>query len=594
MPPAKKSKDNSFSKTGIAELDILLGGGIPHGHVVLLAGNAGTGKTMLSMQWLFHGAVKERERGIYMTLTEGIDTAINDVKKMGFCDQESIDNANINFVDIRATFNLLKITEISESDVNTMADTVFNIVKETEAKRLVIDSVTAIAQTLQEQKFIRYFIFRLGSMLKKLDCTIILTSEVPDERVSVYGVEEFISDGIIKLEYKMARSEFARTLQALKMRGAKIDQNLHHYIIDKNGIKLFPRLRVTMEYGSTRDRLSIGVPTLDNMLNGGLFRGSSTVITGSTGGGKSLLCTHFVLEGLKKGEPCLYIGFEENREQILRNAASFGWDLEEFEKSKLLSFHCTYPGSKMLEEHFIDIKHFVERHKIKRCAFDSLTALKHSFSQEDFITFSKSLNTYLKSKSVTTLFTSVNTSLVGNSAITEQNTSSIMDNIILLRYAEIQGELRNIINILKIRGSSHSKGLRMYKITNQGMNIGLPLKGYEGILTGSTRKVSDSMEERLEDEFKRFIGPMTSSVFSEMREKGLTEKAMDEYIDGLAKKNILSPENAAMFKTNIAGIMGSSHQRETKIDESTIAKFVKNETPEDKKENFIVRWLKNV
>ena len=255
---ANKGTDLLIKKTGIVELDLLLNGGIPSGHVVLLSGNAGTGKTVLSMQWLFNGARKFDDIGMYMTLTEPVNLAIKNIKTMAFFDEAAVSSAKIAFVDLRSAANLMELSgkEINVEQADKIADTIFNLVMETKAKRLVIDSITAIVYMLHNKDLVRHFIFRLGAILSKLDCTTVLTSEAPGEgSTSAYDVEEFIADGIIKLHRTVVKNEVRRLFQIIKMRGINFDSNIHPYKIGTSGIMIFSDIFTNLDYGSSKDKI---------------------------------------------------------------------------------------------------------------------------------------------------------------------------------------------------------------------------------------------------------------------------------------------------------------------------------------------------
>ena len=534
-----------------------MGGGIPKGAVVLLSGSSGSGKTIFSFQWLFEGT-KSNENGIYITFTEPLFKSLKNLETMGFYDRNAIEQERLKIIDVREVYGK------KDFEPQKLLSYIEEQVKQTNAKRLCIDSITAIAYSLDEKAKIRSFIFDLGKILATLGCTTILTSEVTEhQRVSVYGVEEFISDAILNLDQIRIRDELQRVLQIIKIRGREFKSEDLDYRITSQGIIIFPKPRVALDYSSTNERISSGNALLDKMVMGGLFRGSSSLIVGSSGTGKSLLSMQFVAEGLKKGEACLYAGFEESREQIIRNAQNTGCDFEDYEKKGLLSMRCVYPGEKFLEEHLVDIKNIVENKKIKRVVVDSLSAISSSFENEKFRRFSKTLNGYLKKQEATTFFTAAAESFIGGAAgLTETHLSTMTDNIIVLRYTEVDGTLKHILNVVKVRGSAHSKGLREYNITSKGIIIGQSLSGYEGVLTGTSRKVSETNEEKLEAEFKKHIGPIGSSAFHELKEKGMDEENIFSYIEELLEEGILKKENAELFKRAISTILGGGTAQE--------------------------------
>ncbi len=501
IPPPEQllSTDNNYcpsainvSFTGIKEFDKLLDGGFTKGSIVLLAGSSGSGKTIFSFQWLFEG-IKNNENGIYITLTEPLFKTLENLEKLSYYNKEAIENEKLRIVDLREVcgkegFDQRKILDFIEDEV-----------KRTNAKRLCIDSITAIAYQLDDRAKIRAFIFAVGTTLATLGCTTVLTSEVSEmNKYSKYEVEEFISDAIIRFDQINVKDELQRIMRIIKVRGRNHRSDDIYFKITKDGINVFPKLRVPLEHFSTTERISMGISALDDMLGGGIFVGSSTFITGSPGTGKSTLGLSFLAEGLKNGETCLYAGFEESKKQVLRNAKNFGWDFEKYEREGLLVMRCIYPNEKHLEEHLADIRQIVEEKKIKRCVVDPLSAISSAFSPDAFISFSKRLNGYLKTREVTPLFTSATTSLIGNTKDVDAHLSTISDNIILLRYVEMQGDVQSVINIIKMRGSEHSKSLRIYNITDKGIVVGKSLEGYEGVTTGVSKKIAELEKEGLE------------------------------------------------------------------------------------------------
>ncbi|MFH1590347.1 MAG: circadian clock protein KaiC [archaeon] len=537
------------SSTGIAALDKLLHGGFPTGAVVLLSGSSGSGKTIFSFQWLFHG-IKEGETGLYITLTEPLFKTLKNLESLDFYDRKAIEEEKVKIMDLRDQYNVEKFDE------KRILSYIEKEVQAAHAKRLCLDSITAIAYQLDDPARIRRFIFELGKMLATLGCTTILTSEVrPPGEYSIYGVEEFISDAILRVDQIKIGDELQRRLQLIKMRGRGYHTEDLFFKIGKSGLIVYPKLRVSLDNKSTSTRVSTGIKSLDGLISKGLFQGSTTLVTGSTGTGKSLFGIQFLLDGLRKGERCLLLGFEESRDQILRNAKAFGWDLAVYEKKGLLTIRCAFPAEHLLEEHLADIQTLIEKRDILRCVVDSLSAIANSSIAEEFQSFSNRLNIYLKSRGVTSMFTATSGSSVGSSGFSENNLSTITDNILMLRFVEMQGELRHVLNIVKMRGSGHSKGLKKYDIVSSGIAIGGSLSSYEGIMTGVTRKVSDTMEERLALVFRESIGPMAAAVFDELRQKGLSREHILSYIDGLEKEGIMKQAEADSFRQGCIDIL---------------------------------------
>jgi circadian clock protein KaiC len=554
----KKAKPEENCPTGIAELDNALQGGFPQGSIVLLAGSSGSGKTIMALQWLFDG-VKHGENGLYISLTEPLFKIVKNLEGLEFYDRKAIEDQRLKIIDIRVVygdqFYREKVVGFIEEQVRSA-----------NVKRVCIDSITAIAYNLKDKAEVRKLIFELGRILTSLGCTTVLTSETADprKRYSVYGVEEFISDAIIKLDQVRVGDEFQRILQIIKVRGRGYSSEDRYFRITSKGIIVFPKVSMPLGYPSTVDRVPIGNAVLDQMLGGGLFAASSTILAGTAGTGKSMLTLQFLSEGLKLGEPGLYVSFEESREQVLRNAKNCGWNFGSYEKDGLLTIRCVYPAEKLMDEHLAEIQHVVETKGITRCAIDPLSAIASSFPEDSYVNFVKRLNNYMKSKGVTIIFTSSVHPDAEGGVKGDRHLSTTVDNLITLRQVEIEGELQLVLNIVKERGSWHSKELRKYEITSDGVVIGPSLSGYEAVVTGVGRRVSETLEERLESEFNRFLGPMGSQAFTEISERGVTEEAINSYIDSLVTGHILKQEDQKPFKDSVSAILRGTESQPKK------------------------------
>ena len=496
QPETHYKESNISSSTGIKEFDEILDGGFPKGAVVLLAGSSGSGKTIFSFQWLFEG-VKQDEHGLYLSLTEPLFKIVQNLEKMSFYDRIAVEQESLKIVDIRDRFSG------SDYDPKEIISFIETLVKEGNVKRLCIDSITAIAYHYNQKAGIRSFIFKLGKMLATLGCTTILTSEVSHEGTfSVYDVEEFISDAILRLDQTRVRDTYQRQLRIVKVRGKSFKSEAIPMKIASDGIHLFPKIHPPLTFNVEHQRFSTGNEELDAMIEGGVIQNSSTLLAGSTGTGKTLLSLAFIMQGLRNGEHCLFVGFEESRDQLLKNASSFGWDLASFEEKGLLHLYCVYPSDCLLEEHFFNIQALIENENINRCVVDSLSAIAHEFEDREFSDFAIRLNGFLKNNEVTSFFTAATGSLVGGSTLVGQNLSTLTDGIIMLRYVEMQGKLESVINVLKMRGSDHVKDLRRYMITtDEGVSIRESLTNFEGVMTGSSKRIKEleKESERLKD-----------------------------------------------------------------------------------------------
>jgi len=559
---SQDSSDSPARPTGIPQMDYMLRGGFPVNATILLAGASGTGKTILASQWLFAGYDQFKEAGLYISLTEPVTKAIKNMRKMAFYKQEYVNPLQVYFTDLRGILKGLDLDKkvLTRDDIKTVIEAIDHMVTESKAKRVVLDSVTAIAYRLKDRDLIREFIFQLGTYLAQADVNVIMTSEVVGEGYSVFGVEEFISDGIIKLFHDRPREELIRKLEIVKLRGSEYDSHPATFRISKNGFHLFPRLTRDLTYKVSSQRATTGVPGLDNMTRGGYFIGSSVLLTGASGTGKTIISLQFLVEGLKAGEKCLFVSFEESHDQLIRNAQSFGWDLAQYEKQGLLTILVSYPEQHYLEEHIDYIKHVVETKNPNRVVIDSLSSLGNVFSEEVLRDFTSRLIAYLKDKSVTTLFTVATNSLMGSGTITDARLSTVTDHIIMLRYVEIQSELKHGLLILKMRGSPHEKKMRELSFSSQGVSIATSFSGYEGVMAGIGRKIGKSTEDQLHDLFLEVLGPMGNQIFQEENKKGLTAESVQKLIAELGKQGIISQNRKAEFETKVESILGKSEK----------------------------------
>ncbi len=530
--------------TGNTVLDEALQGGFPKGSVILLAGSSGSGKTIFSHQWLFSGA-EINEPGIYITLTEPLFKTLQHLEPLGFYKREFIEEEKIRIIDLREIyppegFDGEKVLRFIEQEVKTH-----------HAKRLCIDSITAIAYHLAEPAKIRHFIFELGKILATLGCTTLLLGEIHEEgKYSRYDVEEFISDAILRLDQRYARGFSERFMHVVKMRGKQYLSEPMKFTITTQGLvfTIFPTA-TSGSFASTQ-KLSTGIAQLDSMLRGGIFKGSSTLLSGASGTGKSTFTLMYLSDGLKKGEHCVLLSFEESEAQILRNALGYGIDLQPYIDKNLLQIYYLDVEAQDFNLRLSQVLRLLTANSISRCVIDSLSVLAHISP-----TLAKDLhrlNESLKKNGTTVIYTLVLNTLSEHTPSIDL--SSLVDNVIFLRYVELNGELKTILNIVKTRGSSHSKELRMYSISETGVHIGQSLVGYEGIVTGVGKKVSKTFMEELEQIFCHYIGPMGKSVLKDILHEGISKEKVIDYLKDFSKQGILNAKQSQEFISQVESL----------------------------------------
>jgi circadian clock protein KaiC len=333
-----------------------------------------------------------------------------------------------------------------------------------------------------------------------------MTAERPleDGQISRYGVEEFVSDNVILLHNRLnERGERERTIEILKFRGSTHDSEEAPLLVDKFGVSLYPRPKPKLRGKGFSKKISTGIGGLDNMLCGGVYKNSTTLITGASGTGKTVTTLHFIMEGAEKGEKSLLIEFEESPDQLYRNAESFGWNLKKYVDDGIVQLVCHYPEDLKAEQYFLMIQKLIVDNKVQRIALDSLSALQRIYSEEKFREFVIGLNAFLKMHDVTSLLTNTTSQLLGITEITETHLSTATDNIIILKYVELGGRMRRLLSVLKQRGSAHRKELVEFEVTtDSGIQIIGPFEGIENLMSGSARKIQISFgEEQAERDF---------------------------------------------------------------------------------------------
>jgi len=501
----KMAKKLEKVPTGVSGFDEISHGGLPRGRTTLVSGTSGSGKTVLAAQFLYKGIVNSGENGIFVTFEETPMDIIRNTKGFGWNIEKMTKENKWAFVD--ASPDDTDNVAVGQYDLGGFLARIEYAIKKVRAKRIAIDSVSALFTHFQDPGIIRHELYRVGARLKALNMTCIMTAERPTEegQISRFGVEEFVSDNVILLHNRLnGRGERERTIEILKFRGSGHDSEEAPLIVGGEGMSTYPRPKPQLRGKGSTQKISTGIKGLDELLAGGIYKNSTTLVTGASGTGKTVTTLHFVMEGAERGEKCLMIEFEESPGQLYRNAFSFGWNLKEHEKKGVAQLICHYPEDLKAEQYLRMIQALVIKNKSKRLALDSLSALQRIYGEEKFREFVIGLNAFLKMRNVTSLFTNTTNQLLGITEITETHLSTITDNIIILKYVELGGEMRRLLSVLKQRGSMHKKELMEYEIGPKGLNILGPFEGVENLMSGSARKVEIRFdEEEAEREFMK-------------------------------------------------------------------------------------------
>jgi circadian clock protein KaiC len=459
--PLSEKPTESKIPVGIVELDEILGGGFPARSLILLTGNAGSGKTILSTQFLYNGAVKYGEKGVYVSFAENREDFYRNMLSLGM-DMRSLERKGLfKFMDM--------VTMRGEDALKIITEKIVKTTSELKAKRLVIDPMSALLQGMSAAETRTFLHTVLGKVTKSLGVTTMALGEIPyGEGKTGLGVEEFVADGVILLTHMDKTSSANRRLTIAKMRGTPLDRFSFEYLIDEKyggiGPIVLPKRADILS--SSTEKLSIGVDGLDKMLYGGVFRGSVTLIEGASGIGKTITCLQFLAASALKGEKALYISLEEPIGQIIRTMTGVGLNPQKLGDHFVID---SYVPEALTPLHYYKIlKDMTDLHAPTVLAFDPFTAMRHLMSREDFITFGRYLQLLSKQKGITVLLTSTYGTI---EAVRSSEISTLADNIIILRYFEIKDRMGREMLVLKTRGSAHEKKSMSFEITGSGIRV---------------------------------------------------------------------------------------------------------------------------
>ncbi len=491
-------------RTMIEGFDDISHGGLPIGRSTLVSGTSGTGKTLLSLQFLYNGISYFEEAGIFVTFEESPSDIIKNARIFNWDLQRLIEEGKLFILDASPDPEGQDI--VGNFDLSALIERLQYAIRKYKAKRVAIDSVTAVFQQYEAAGVVRREIFRLVARLKQLGVTTVMTTERNDEYgpIAAFGVEEFVSDNVVIVRNVLEGERRRRTIEILKLRGTTHMKGEYPFTITNDGINIFPLGAMRLTQRSSNVRVSSGVQTLDEMCGGGFFRDSIILATGATGTGKTLLVSKFLQDGCIHKERAILFAYEESRAQLSRNATSWGINFEELEQQGLLKIICTYPESTGLEDHLQIIKSEIADFKPARIAIDSLSALARGVSNNAFRQFVIGVTGYAKQEEITGFFTNTTDQFMGSHSITDSHISTITDTIIMLQYVEIRGEMSRAINVFKMRGSWHDKGIREYNITAAGPDIKDSFRHYERIVSGSPTRVSINEKTELSRIVKGF------------------------------------------------------------------------------------------
>jgi circadian clock protein KaiC len=480
------------SATGIVGLDQITEGGLPQGRPTLICGSAGCGKTMLAMEYLVRGATEFDEPGVFMSFEETAEELSQNVASMGFdihalCARKKI---LMDFVRIEPN----EFEESGEYDLQGLFIRLGNAIDTIGAKRVVLDTIEALFSCFNNDNLLRAELRRLFRWLKDKGVTAIITAETGDGTLTRRGIEEYVADCVIFLDHRVENQSSIRRLRILKYRGTTHGTNEYPFLIGPKGFSVFPLSTLKLDHEAPTQRISSGVLQLDAMLDGkGFYRGTSILVSGEAGTGKSSLAAHFVHAACQRGERALYMASEQSSAEVVRNMRSIGIDLEPALKRGILHLYAERPGSFGLEKHLVTICDMVHSLKPKVVVVDPITNFGSAGTNSEVKSMSIRLIDLFKSRQITALFTSL-THAGASADISDLGISSLMDAWLLLRNLEHNGERNRGLFVLKARGMAHSNQIREFVLSKHGVQLLDVYTGPSGLLIGSARVAAENRD----------------------------------------------------------------------------------------------------
>jgi len=488
-------KSLSKVKTGINGLDEITEGGLPQGRPTLICGGPGCGKTLMAIEFIVKGATLYNEPGVFMAFEEKTEELTANVTSLGF-DLEKLQKnkkLRLDYVHIDRS----EIEETGEYDLNGLFIRLEHAINSIGAKRVVLDTIENLFAGLTNQGILRAELRRLFQWLKDKGVTAIITGEQGEGKLTRHGLEEYVSDCVILLDHRIINQISTRRLRIIKYRGSVHGTNEYPFLIDEEGITILPVTSLKLDKDVGSQRVSTGIASLDEMFGGkGFYRGSSILVSGSAGTGKTSIAAFFANASCLRKEKCMFFAFEESPQQIIRNMRSIGLDLNQHVNKGLLEFHSFRPGLYGLEMHLANMYKLIKKFKPKAVVLDPITNFVSVGLLTEVNAMLLRLIDYLQSEEITLMLTALNS---GGTDHIDENVSSLVDAWLLVRDVELNGERNRALYIMKSRGMKHSKEVREFVIGSKGVELIDVYRGPEGILIGSAREAKEKETLRIKN-----------------------------------------------------------------------------------------------
>ncbi|RZL16603.1 MAG: circadian clock protein KaiC [Pedobacter sp.] len=479
--------------TGITGLDEVTMGGLPDGRPTLVCGQAGCGKTLLSLEFIVRGATEFNEPGVFVAFEEKATELADNVASLGF-DLKKLQKEGkirIDHVHIERS----EIAETGEYDLEGLFIRLGHSIDSIGAKRVVLDTIESLFAGLSDQAILRAELRRLFAWLKDKGVTAIITGESGIDTLTRQGLEEYVSDCVILLDHRIINQISTRRLRIVKYRGTIHGTNEYPFLIDIDGISVLPVTSLKLDHSVSVDRVPTGLNALDDMLDGkGFYKGSSILISGTAGTGKTSIAANFANAACERGQKCIYFAFEESPHQIVRNTNSIGLHLQKHINSGKLLFNASRPTLYGLEMHLVSMYKIIKAHKPDVVVIDPITNLITVGSVGEVKSMLTRLIDFLQGEDITVMFTALSLNHVVNEQ-TDEGISSLVDAWIALRDIEANGERNRGLYVMKSRGMKHSNQVREFVISDDGLDLIDVYLGAEGVLTGSAREYHEIQEK---------------------------------------------------------------------------------------------------
>ena len=561
--------------TGIGGLDQITAGGLPRGRVTLVAGSAGAGKTLLGLQFLVAGAREYGEAGVLLTFEESAAKVAANVRSLGFDLDELQRNGLLAVLSFRV--EPTEIVAAGEFDLEPLFVTLDDAIKRVGAKRVVLDTIEALfgafgafgasgaSGASGADSIVRAELSRLTRWLEERGVSAIVIGEPGENTITRHGIEEYVSDCVIVLDHRVREEISTRRLRVVKYRGSAHGTNEYPFFISPRGFVVLPITSITLDYAASEERISTGIARLDHMLGGGIFRGSTVLVSGTPGTGKSSIGAHLVNAACGRGERVLWVLFEESPAQILRNMRSIGLDLQPWTDAGLLHIWPARPSAFGLETHLAQLAHLLDEVTPAVTVLDGIASFAPGVTASEVTSMVARQLDLLKARGITTLAAALGH---GDEATT-LGVSSMVDMWLLLRNVESNGERNRLLFVLKSRGTAHSNQVREFVLTDHGAELVDVYVGAAGMLTGSARLAQQSAEReaqlRQADDLEHQRRELRRSIaeheahFAAMRDQIAAERAELDRI-GLRERHQVADteaDEAAMRKRRWADAVAS-------------------------------------